>query len=147
MEALVHTVEATDSEEWLSPRQMGGADDAGSETKYAEGPANVVSEEGLVFEMTLDLSPPAIDVKDYSSTTLEPMHQYAGEVFHLVREEDHIMLTHDRFPISGAGATLISAEEDLLDRARAIAPAYIGRPISKMTLAAFDFRSFLLRII
>lgn len=73
-----------------------------------------------------------------------------GEPFQLdigQHEHDRFVLHHRHWSLRGFGDTLREAEQDLWDRAQAIAPAYLNRSPEQQTAQARAFRTFLERVL
>ena len=73
-----------------------------------------------------------------------------GEPFQLdigQHEHDRFVLHHRHWSLRGFGDTLWEAEQDLWDRAQAIAPAYLNRSPEQQTAQAQAFRTFLARVL
>ena len=60
-------------------------------------------------------------------------------------DHDRFVLHHRHWSLCGFGDTMWEAEQDLWDRAQAIAPAYLNRSLEQQTAQAQAFRSFLER--
>lgn len=84
----------------------------------------------------------------YSTAATEPLaYVIADEPFLLEIGVGEYTIRHKQWSLCGRGASLIEAESDLVRTARIIAPAYLARPVGKMTLRALALKDFLLRVI
>lgn len=75
------------------------------------------------------------------------IHEVAGEPFFLEREDGYIYLSHIRWSLTGAGKSLLEAEQDLIEDARLKAEIYLSHPVEQMTYDAFEMGNFILRLL
>lgn len=75
------------------------------------------------------------------------MHVIAGEPFEMHFDEGGVVLRHPQWSLRGEGTTLLEAEQNLLDFARSIAPAYVYHPHYKLTKRAQSLKDFLLKVV
>ena len=76
-----------------------------------------------------------------------PLHHIVGEPFEMMISEGVIVLQHQQWSLHGEGTTLLEAEQNLLDFAIAISPAYVRHPNEKLTKRAQVLKDFLLKVI
>lgn len=77
---------------------------------------------------------------------VSPTVEVGGEAFAVEVDEGTIYLSHPRWSLLGEGASLIEAEANLMEEARALLPVFLAKPITALSEDARALRDFLLRV-
>ena len=74
-------------------------------------------------------------------------HKILNELFLFEIEEDRIVLFHEKWSLTGEGASLLDAELDLLSEAKEIAKFYLAYPFDSLDIDAQRLQSFLYNVV
>ena len=74
-------------------------------------------------------------------------HLVSEEPFRATKADGIFRLRHAKWSVMGEGATLLDAEQALLDEARIDAEVFLEIPLEELSADAIAYRRFLLRIV
>lgn len=127
----------------------GTDDDTQSESQQLSGPFPAKAAQDT--EEQRDLLPGSEEVPARSiSMTITfsgPTLDINGEQFRVRREDEKVVISHDRWSLVGIGDTLLEAKQALYEEARALSEVYLSRPPSEMTDDALDMRDFIAQVL
>jgi hypothetical protein len=121
-----------------------------SHGEFSDYLGRILKSENIVFtdEDSSDIKDNEQSIQEkYIITRYKSTYFIKGEEFRLERESDKIVLSHDKWSLTGEGSTLIEAELDVKNQIHEIAEEYIHAPITSLTNEAINLRDFILKVI
>lgn len=133
------TVSDTSEKEWKSFTK---SSDEKKEKRSYKPVARVLE----VYEIKTDPLKYEITSEELQNRTLRPVHEIAGEPFHMAYTERKVILNHERWSLTGSGKTLLEAEKKIIAEAKQLAQVFLDIPLTSLDTNAKELREFLLKL-
>lgn len=101
------------------------------------------------YDAAVDEATPTVDNRGVSESgaTVEAIIEIHGVPFVVKKKGERVFLKHNKYSLSGRGATLAEAETKLYESAKILAQVYLERPADEMTAGGLEMRDLILKFI